>query len=283
MKTSKKVSLIVAIVLLLGIAGGLCTALVFGINKGGFSGFSFDTGQSDNLALDKQFKLEDIKHIYSESDTANIEVLKDDDANSKEVKVKIYAEDTEIVSAEQENENLKISIKSKNCHVFCINLKSSKIEIVLPENYDGSFNIKNDTGNITADAFMNASFTIDTDTGNKKFNGAKYLTIDSDTGNIEIGTVEFLDIDKDTGNLTIDKCTGKLAIVSDTGNISIDTLDLKENSTIDKDTGNLLINNAGNVYVNTQIDVGNQDITGGDRKSDIELKIKSDVGNITIH
>ena len=281
MKTSKKGGLIAGIILLALLAGGLGAFMVFALTH--FDGFNFSFGsfgESDNLALEKEFSFEEIKSIKTESDVTNIRVIRNDDTDK--VKVRILAESNITVSADQNNNELNVTVKHQ-CHFICFNTKTSVAEITLPSEYDGSFTISSDTGNIEVGDFEKTSFDVKTDTGNKKFGTVKSLTIDSDTGNVEIKSAEYIHAKKDTGNLKIGDCTGKLYIDSDTGNVEIEELHLTENSTILKDTGNLTIRNVGDVFVDAQNDVGDKNINGGNRKSNITLEIKSDVGNIDIN
>ena len=68
------------------------------------------------------------------------------------------------------------------------------------------------------------------------------------------------------------------------GDINIDELDIKENSRIEAKSGDVTINNnVCNCYVEAETNSGDKSINKFDRKSEIELKIKTTSGDISVN
>lgn len=281
MTKNNRGGLIAGIIVLFLIAASLGVFLVFAIGYfGGFNFGGFSLGESDHLALEKEFELDNINLISSDSDTANIHILKSTDGAEK-VKVHILAEEKVKVSAEKNDSSIDIYVKEE-CHFICFGQKKSTIDIVLPENYEGDFKIKSDAGDIDIDDFEKASLDLDTDAGDNKIGKLKAITANVDTGKVEIKGAENINVEIDAGDLRINECTNKLYVKNDTGNVEIDNLSLKEDSTVIVDVGNIKINNVGDVRVDVNKSVGNSSVNGGNPKADVNLTVKADVGNIDI-
>ncbi len=281
MTKNNRGGLIAGIIVLFLIAASLGVFLVFAIGHfGGFNFGSFSLGESDHLALEKEFELDNINLISSDSDAANIHISKSTDGAEK-VKVHILAEEKVKVSAEKNDSSIDIYAKEE-CHFICFGQKKSTIDIVLPENYEGDFKIKSDAGEIDIDDFEKASLDLDADAGNNKIGKLKAITANVDAGKVEIKGAENINVEIDTGDLRINECTNKLYVKNDTGNVEIDNLSLKEDSTVIVDVGNIKINNVGDVHVDVDKSVGNSSVNGGNPKADVNLTVKADVGNIDI-
>ncbi len=281
MTKNNRGGLIAGIIVLFLIAASLGVFLVFAIGHfGGFNFGGFSLGESDHLALEKEFELDNINLISSDSDTANIHISKSTDGAEK-VKVHILAEEKVKVSAEKNDSSIDIYAKEE-CHFICFGQKKSTIDIVLPENYEGNFKIKSDAGDIDIDDFEKASLDLDTDAGNNKIGKLKAIAANVDTGKVEIKGAENINVEIDAGDLRINECTNKLYVKNDTGNVEIDNLSLKEDSTVIVDVGNIKINNVGDVRVDVNKSVGNSSVNGGNPKADVNLAVKADVGNIDI-
>ena len=75
----------------------------------------------------------------------------------------------------------------------------------------------------------------------------------------------------------------KCDIKADCGNVEVDTISIKENSTIKADLGNIDINNTNDIYIDADVDLGKTNINKSNRNSEIILKINCDCGNVTIN
>ena len=210
-----------------------------------------------DLVLEETYELKD---IIIESNVSNIHIKHSDE---QIIKVKIYGDKNR--TKIDDYDKLSIVSKVKECKIFCRKNKIASIEITLPKDYGYKLKINNDYGNVSVDNFENGIFDVETDTGRVTIDEVKNLKLDVDVGDIIIG-----------------KINNKLDIEVDAGDLTIEEINLNENSIINIDTGNVKINKTNEIYFDTKVDVGKVDINNNYRKSDIELKIKLDVGNISI-
>ena len=75
----------------------------------------------------------------------------------------------------------------------------------------------------------------------------------------------------------------KCNIKADCGNIQVDTISIKENSSIKADLGNIDIKNTNDIYIDADVDLGKTNINKNNRNAEITLKINCDCGNVTIN
>lgn len=279
-----KTGSIIAIILLSLLALGLIFAMCFGIkniNMSELPKIHLGTSYSERLALDREFELEDVKNIKSESESADIKFIKSETETSK-VQVKIYAEEDKDVSAKNEDHTLAISVKNQ-CKGFCINMHGTRVEITLPESYTGDFEINDDAGDIESDSFSYAAFNINSNAGDVKIAGAKSITITTNAGDIDILSAENISIDSNMGDIKISECFNKLHIKTSAGDIHINELQLSENSDIKTDAGDISINNAGNTYVDAHANFGDVKVQNNNRNASTELKIETNAGDIKVN
>lgn len=97
-------------------------------------------------------------------------------------------------------------------------------------------------------------------------NYANHIDIQSSYGDVEIGNIP---------NLILD-------VEADCGDIKIEELSLNEDSKIREDLGDVTIGKTNSIYIDANTDVGEINIANNDKKSDITLTIKSDVGDIVV-
>lgn len=281
MKT--KTGSIVAIVLLSLLACGLVFATYVGIKYikiSDLSGVSF-SATSQRLALDKEFEFKGTKVINAETDSSDIQFIKGEE-KSDTIKVKIYASEDKSVSAENDSDTLNISVKG-SCKGFCLGLSGNRIEITLPEEYEGDFIIHTDAGDIKSDAFSKASFNINDNAGDIDIMAAKSVKVTSDAGDLDLGSIETITVESNAGDTKINECFGELHLKTNAGDIDINELQLSKNSDIKADSGDVKILNSGNIYTDAHADFGDVNVQNNNRKSDIELKIETHAGDIKVN
>ena len=277
MKT--KTGSIIAIIILSLLACGLIFATYIGIKYiplSSFPGISFGL-TSQRLALDKEFKLEDAKTINVRTDASDIKFLKATEDNDG-VNVKIFASEDRVVRAEKDNEKLDVTVEG-SCQGFCLGFNSSRVEITLPEEYEGNIIIHTSTGDIESANFSRASYEIDVDAGDIDIPAAKNLKVVSNVGDLVLGTIENITIETNVGDIKINECYNELHIKTRTGDVDINELQLSKNSDIKGEIGDITIRNTGNVFIDAHTNIGDTKIRNN-TKSDIELKIETHTGDI---
>ena len=259
-----------------------------------FSGFRFGMQSSNELILDKTYE-EKFNKIIIDSSVSEINIKKASDDNIKAV---IYGE-KDYTNVENDNDALNIKISEEECIGFCFNQKSSKVEIYLPENFNGNIDVKNNFGDIYIDEFLNANIDIEEDCGDVIILGGNNIKIDNNYGDVEIEKAKIVNIDEDCGDveisntndaivknsygdIKIESVDNYLNIENNCGDIKINSIDLKKDSYIKDDYGDIEIGSTNELFIDAKTDLGKVKINNNYNKSDITLKIENDCGDIKV-
>ncbi len=257
--------------------------------------FKFNLGSSKELVIDKTYN-QVFDSININSTISEIYIKKSNDNNIKTI---IYG-DKDYIDVNTDNGKLNIKINEKNCIGFCFNIKSNKIEIYLPEDYDKKIDIKNDYGDIFVEEFSTTNIDIKEEVGDIKILSGNNINIKSNYGDIEIekGNKTNIDIDcGDTkisnindinikssyGDIKIKKINNYFNIENDCGDVEIDNINIKNNSYIKNDYGDIEINNTNQIFIDAYADYGDIKIKNNYNKSDVVLKIENDCGDIIVN
>lgn len=250
--------IITLIILLFTIIFFLVMFLVMYLKNGRFS---IDS-KSTNIIYNKQFELEDIKDIDIKQGAGDILVK---ETTEDYIKVVLYGENEGDAQVKLNNEKLTI-YNRRNFAFFNFRVTKNDIIIYIPFNYSNYIKIKNVYGDCEITDLEDAT-----------------VNIDCDVGNVELGKIKNATIKCDSGNIEIKEIMNKCNIEADCGNIQIDTISIKENSSIKADLGNVNINNTNDIYIYADVDLGKSNINKNNRNASITLKINCDCGNVTIN
>lgn len=265
-------------------------------NKINFFNFSFHTKVSDELVIDQVYN-NDYSKIDIDSAASNIYIKKSSD---DKINVLVY-DDKNNASITDTNNQLKINLNGKKCHGFCLNTTIGKIEIYLPDSFNGRLDIVNNYGDISIDE-INANINIDEDCGNVKIDSANDIDIKSSFGNIDIknankikiktsagdvdiGDVNDVKIESDFGDINIKSVSSYINIDQDCGDVVIDNVNIDSNSSINSDLGDVKIGSTNAIYIDAKTDLGNVKINRNNYKdvNTIILKIENDCGDISVN
>lgn len=103
------------------------------------------------------------------------------------------------------------------------------------------------------------------------------------TGDVKIKQIKEADIVLTTGDIEIENVKKSIKLLTTTGDVKIKNATIKENSRINTSTGDIKINSISGCYVEGSSKVGDIKIYNNDRKSDIELNIKTKIGDIKVN
>lgn len=265
-------------------------------NKINFFNFHFHTKVSDELVIDQVYN-NDYSKIDIDSAASNIYIKKSSD---DKINVLVY-DDKNNASITDTNNQLKINLNGKKCHGFCLNTTIGKIEIYLPDSFNGRLDIVNNYGDISIDE-INANINIDEDCGNVKIDSANDIDIKSSFGNIDIknankikiktsagdvdiGDVNDVKIESDFGDINIKSVSSYINIDQDCGDVVIDNVNIDSNSSINSDLGDVKIGSTNAIYIDAKTDLGNVKINRNNYKdvNTIILKIENDCGDISVN
>ena len=261
-----------------------------------FGHFSFGHKVSNELVFNQEYETI-FDTIKIDSKSSDIEIK---EGNESKVKVVIYGDKDE-TNVEVVNNKLNIKSNEKKCIGFCFNMTIAKIEVYLPNGYSGNINIENNYGDVNIGNFDNLILDATLDTGDIKVDSlksgkiknsygdikilgySKELEIDQDCGDVEVSEVDRIKLENNYGDINIGKVNEYLQIKEDCGDVKIDSLNLKENSSIHNSYGDIKIGSTNEIYINAKTSLGDTKINNNYQKSDVTLTIDNSCGDIRIN
>lgn len=293
-KTPKIILIVLLSILVIGLSIFFVNILT---NKNfRFGHFSFGHKVSNELVFNQEYEaIFDIIKIDSKS--SDIEIK---EGNESKVKVVIYGDKDE-TNVEIVNNKLNIKSNEKKCIGFCFNMTIAKIEVYLPSSYSGNINIENNYGDVNIGNFDNLILDAKLDAGDIKVDSlksgkiknsygdikilgySKELEIDQDCGDVEVSEVDRIKLENNYGDINIGTVNEYLQIKEDCGDVKIDSLNLKENSSIHNSYGDIKIGSTNEIYINAKTSLGDTKINNNYQKSDVTLTIDNSCGDIRIN
>ena len=261
-----------------------------------FGHFSFGHKVSNELVFNQEYETI-FDTIKIDSKSSDIEIK---EGNESKVKVVIYGDKDE-TNVEVVNNKLNIKSNEKKCIGFCFNMTIAKIEVYLPSSYSGNINIENNYGDVNIGNFDNLILDAKLDAGDIKVDSlksgkiknsygdikilgySKELEIDQDCGDVEVSEVDRIKLENNYGDINIGKVNEYLQIKEDCGDVKIDSLNLKENSSIHNSYGDIKIGSTNEIYINAKTSLGDTKINNNYQKSDVTLTIDNSCGDIRIN
>ncbi len=259
-----------------------------------FDSLDFDDNLSTKLVEEKE--ISDIKDLDINTNEADIIV---EGKDIDHIKVELYSnnvEDYEITDGDV----IKVVLKEKKYSFFKIGRKTPNVKVYLPTSYSNNIKTNSNVGDTDIKGVIDASIDIKTDAGDLKVDEiakaniisrvgdikvkkVNELVIKSDIGDIKVGDVNNIVSKSNTGDVKIKTVNNSLDINSKAGDIKIESVKLKENSLIKSNTGDVKIKTTEGCYVEANSNVGDEKINNNDRKSDIILTIKNNIGDIKVN
>ena len=261
-----------------------------------FGHFSFGHKVSNELVFNQEYETI-FDTIKIDSKSSDIEIK---EGNESKVKVVIYGDKDE-TNVEIVNNKLNIKSNEKKCIGFCFNMTIAKIEVYLPNGYSGNINIENNYGDVNIGNFDNLILDATLDAGDIKVDSlksgkiknsygdikilgySKELEIDQDCGDVEVSEVDRIKLENNYGDIDIGKVNEYLQIKEDCGDVKIDSLNLKENSSIHNSYGDIKIGSTNEIYINAKTSLGDTKINNNYQKSDVTLTIDNSCGDIRVN
>lgn len=288
---------LISLIILLAIIMIFLTIFFIGLIQNGFKfkGFKIGLQNSDELILDKTYDAS-FKNIVIDATTSNIFIK---ESNENNIKAVIYGTKDDI-DVKTNLDTLNVKINEKKCIGICFNQKSAKVEIYLPQDFDGNMDIKNDYGDIYIGKFLNANLDIAADCGDVEISGGNIIKVDNNYGDIRVEKANLATINEDCGDVfvsdisdaTIKNSYGDIKVKSvrnylnlanDCGDIEVNNVNLNQNSYIKDDYGDVKIGTTNEIFIDAKTDLGKINIKNNYNKSDITLKIENDCGDVLVN
>ena len=186
-------------------------------------------------------------------------------------------------------------IAAPNLENNVINFETSSGKIECGNINNGNF--KSSSGDITVGS--GNEITIQTSSGSIKAGDFNKLSAEASSGDVEVGKVGESTIKTSSGKMLVESAkrlqaeasSGEMDIntieeycnlITSSGSIEIDSLNITENSNINAKSGDVDIMSKNDIYIETETDSGDADVTNNNRMSEIVLKITTTSGSIKV-
>lgn len=280
----KKLAQLGGIVLLVGII--LVTVLVVK------NGFDFEKLKNDKELIDMTYVTKEINNeleitehegqvIVRRGDVSNITINYKNDSGKERYNITEY------------NGKLKMYAIEKN-GLFNFNFfnvfKNYKIEVIVPETFNGILFVHTNTGKIQIDDMNVSKLDVKNNTGSIIINNTVVKTISeikNNTGSIKLDKLitNILNVENDTGSIKINNVVSqnKISAENDTGSIKIENI-VSDDIELKNDTGSIkgtIKGNENEYLINSKSDLGSNNLYNS-KYGEKKLKVKTDTGSINI-
>ena len=223
---------------------------------------TFGIGVSERLIEEKE--LGTIKELNIEFNTSDVEIKQSED---EKVKIAIYSDRDGEHSIVEETGIVKVSINEKKLKFWkrLFNHRISKILVYLPKDFEGKINIIGDVGDITISDYQYAML-------NAKLN----------VGDIYVDGIKEANVILNVGSYKQKMVYSNFNIRVDTGDVRMKEILLLKESNITVSIGDVKIEKTNDIKIESNVEVGKEDIQKNNEGSDITLKVNVKVGDITI-
>ena len=295
MKKSSKIILIVILSILAIILINLLIFLL--INNKRTNTKLFNIGST--LIYQNEFNLEEINNINISLESEDIEFRQNNESNK--IEITAYGIEGEKLKEDLKNGELNISKENNVLSFFCFDL-NKKVIVNLPNEYDKKITLKTSSGNVDLKNVNTKKSNIEMQTtsgdinvinannailkstsGDIKIDECSIGYISTTSGKIDIGQINEANLESTSGDIKVENIKEKCNIKTTSGKIKVNDSTINQNSGITSVSGSITIVNKNDIYYNTETVSGDVKIEkNNNRKSDIELKLKTTSGNINI-
>ncbi|SFC90636.1 Putative adhesin [Bacillus sp. OV322] len=210
----KKLSILAALLLIIGIAGALLT---------------YQSGKEVRISQNKTAADSNYKNVVIDTDNAGVEIQPISSGPAKAVLSGKSSDQKQLdFTIKKEGSTLKIKVKEKQrkFYNFDFSFTSLKLKVYIPQKQYRSLTVHNDNGLIKAKDMKTDSLTLIVNNG--------YV----DLKNIQS---KHSSISADNGRMFLDKVTGDVKAAANNGEIKMIASDLERNITLDCDNGKVSI------------------------------------------
>ena len=226
------------------------------------SDFKF-SNMTAKLVFDEQYELKDIESINIDVTSSDIKIYESSD---DKINVKIYSDDKDNIKVNEDEKTLSIVNKQKGavCFGFCFG--NRKVELYVPKDYLGKFDIHATSGDIVSSLATSNDYNIRVTSGDIKIDNVNSLTGKATSGDIEI-----------------ERLNSYINFKTTSGDIDIDIATINKDSSIKVTSGDVEINKFSGAYVNASAKSGDINVSNNDRHAEYELTITTTSGDIEIN
>lgn len=192
------------------------------------------------------------------------------ESETSKIDVKIFSNKKYNLSVNVSGKALNINLTRKGHSFGFLNLKSKmqKDEIVIsvPKSFAGKIAVVSNLGDVSLDDMKDA-----------------VVDIQADLGNISLGKIKDAKIISHLGDVEIDEVLNWLDIDSSLGDVRIERVSLNKDSKIKSALGDVRIEKANGVYIEADVDLGDNRVKNNDKNAKTTLWIDSALGDVVVN
>lgn len=212
----------------------------------------------DSITIEK----DSIKTINLLTFSTDLEIKE----GKEDIKLEYYSNIENNPKIIQEENSIYLDESNYDNACFGICNMNRTLVLYIPANYDGKINITTTSGDIKSTT-----------------NIANETDIITTSGDISLLDINDIYVETTSGDIHINKTNNKITLKTVSGDVTIKELNIKENSSIGTTSGDVRVkNNISNCYISESTTSGDVRIKKSNRKSNIELKIKTTSGDISV-
>lgn len=241
----------------------------------------FIKDSSYNKIYDEEFNAGTVQTIQCSSQSADVNIKSSSDGK---IKVEGYGIDGDSVEVTLKDGVLSVECKLNRHIGFFVyfTMTAQRIDIYVPEYYDGSIEVNTTSGDVNTVDLANAGCTITTTSGDINVGKCTTLKAEASSGDIKVKSAETVDIETTSGDIRIEEISVCMNISSTSGDIKIENAQIEDDCSIKTTSGDIRINGISDVYVSTDTNAGDVKISSNNRYAEYELTIKTTSGDIVI-
>ena len=241
------------------------------------TGFVISLGESYSQELVEEKTFEELKDLNINIREADVYVKKGSD---NEINVKLYSDNPEEYKIKNEKE-IEIILKDKK-KTFNLFKKSPRVVVTVPSSYENDIIVNGTVGDVKVEKFPYANLYVDKSVGDVKADSINKADIKITVGDIKITKVNEIKAKSSTGDIKLGTVNEYLNIDSTTGDIKIEKVNISKTSKINNNVGDIKIERTNAIYIDGKTNVGDVKINTNHRKSDVELIISNNIGDIKV-
>lgn len=211
--------------------------------------------------------------------TTDIKIQKSKD---QEIHIIVYGNKNEQATSQLQDKKLTVTKQSKDqfCFGFCF--EKDEIIIYIPVRATTEITLQTSSGDVRMDAFENAELEVKTNSGDIDIEAVSSMKASTKSGEVEIKSVKNARIETNSGDIELVNLLEFAELHTSSGDIEIQNFVIERNSSIQTQSGDVSITHLTEAYVDVKTRSGDVSIKENNRFSDLELRIETTSGDVTV-
>lgn len=259
----------------------LTGVLVYALSGHSFYWGFFNIDNTRELLVSEEYLANDVEKINVNTKEADVKFIP---KAIDKIVVRIYGKNKSEAKVNLDNHTLNVDYNTTFvCFAFCF--ESSYVEIEIPEEYIGDFNVNSISGEITLPTTWSRNVKLKTVSGDIDLGSlGDYgkAEIETTSGDINVIKADNLSAKTISGDVKITSIVYSLDITTTSGDILVDDVSLFTDSKIKSTSGDVKIRKINDVYVEAKTTSGDINIRNNNRMSSTVLTVTTVSGDVEV-